>query len=173
MDHTQAEQEMRERDKKNRVSLEEFKEINSRLSKKIADDVDICACGCPESKVKSCEREYDLTDVKASANSFVTMEMKDSMDLELFQAKREAQIECLKTERSDMDERTEAGGYCLRTYLKAAHIVGNMTLPFPDRDIYIPYGHIDASDELVDLLADFITKNSIKTLSDFGAGLGQ
>lgn len=152
-----------------KIDLASFMETNNKLNTKIFED---CECGCPSSVIQECPRGYLTEDVNRSAkiNFFregMSRDVSNYMDLELMKRKHSAQIQCL----TEVEETgvTDTGGYCLGK----GKLGGRMTLPFPDRDIKISSGHFPACRKYLTNLIQFIKKEKMKSLSDFGAGQGQ
>mmetsp|Transcript_16572 Transcript_16572/g.24776 ORF Transcript_16572/g.24776 Transcript_16572/m.24776 type:complete len:386 (-) Transcript_16572:72-1229(-) len=157
------------------LTLAEFIQVNDRLLN--AKVIENCDCGCLESPVKSCPRQYDLDDVQKSANVVITREIESFMDFALKERRISSQISCLGQDYSGIEHHTDSGGYCLNAFLKLAQDQGQdrgqVILPFPDRTIPVPKGHAPASQNMLDMLMPFVEEEKISSLSDFGAGLGQ
>ena len=165
---------------KDQLSLEDFLATNDRL---VVTDPELqvtdCACGCLESKVTSCERRYTLADVDKSANVVITHEIRDYMDFALQERRRASQISCVASDDHylGVSHHTSSGGYCLDAFLRLTQEQGmdrgHVTIPYPNRAIPVPKGHGRADPVMTNLLAEFIEREQIRTISDFGAGLGQ
>lgn len=161
---------------KHHLTLAEFTAANDRLvlETKVVDD---CECGCRKSTVANCPRQYSLEDVEKSANAVITKEIGDYMDFALQERRHASQISCLARDFSGTDHHTDSGGYCLGAFLQVSQDSGRnpeqVILPFPDRPISIPRGHIAAPKSMLECLYSFIEKERITSFSDFGAGLGQ
>lgn len=160
---------------KYRLTLQEFTAANERLLD--ATVITDCECGCLESTVKSCPRQYNLDDVEKSASVVISREIGNSMDFALQERRHASQISCLGKDYSGLEHHTDSGGYCLNAFLQLAQDLGQdrgeVVLPFPDRPIPVPKGHAPASPSMLELLYQFVEKEGISSLSDFGAGLGQ
>jgi len=157
------------------MTLAQFMRTNERIIG--ANVVENCECGCIGSGVKSCPRQYDLFDVDRSANIVITRDIANQIELTHLEMKRESQIACFDKNSSGLQHLTKSGGYCLKSFLKLSQEQGmdrgDIVLPFPDRPIQIPKGHVPASPSLTGLLFSFINKEGITSLNEFGAGLGQ
>lgn len=162
------------------VSLEDFIQTNDRLI--ITDDklkVADCSCGCLQSEILSCPRQYTLRDVENSATVKVSREIANYMDFALQEKRRSSQISCVASDTNykGASHHTDSGGYCLSAFLQLTKELGesrgNVVIPFPDRTIPVPKGHAMADQDMINLLVEFIEKEDITTFSDFGAGLGQ
>ena len=153
---------------KNSIDLEEFKKLNDAIFQK---PVKVCDCGCSLSPNLNCPRTYSLADVEKSAYAIITRELSDSMETELVLSKTNAQIACLR------DGKRSENGYCLHAMEKLSEeeglIRGSLTIPFPAREIQIPKSHLLPSDKLLESLYGFIESEEIKSINDFGAGVGQ
>lgn len=90
------------------MTLDEFIKVNDRLLH--ANVIQNCDCGCLESAVKSCPRQYDFADVEKSANAVISREIESYMDF-IFQERRHAsQISCLGQDYTGIDHHTDSGG---------------------------------------------------------------
>jgi len=152
------------------LDLSAFIEINKRLITK--EEVKDCECGCPKSPMPECQRRYSLEDVKMSSKINYSLQrtprdISNYMQLVLMKNQQEALTQCLQ----EVEEKgvTSTGGYCLAK----GKLGGSMTLPFPDRSIQLSSGHYPTSKKFLRNLLDFIKKEEMTSLSDFGAGQGQ
>jgi hypothetical protein len=162
---------------KTSMKLDAFNKINFRIldSRTIKN----CECGCPNSVISNCPRQYDLQDIDKSASVIITRPIRNHMEFALQEKKYDSQIACMDDSNPDDTHRTDTGGYCLHNILKVTQeqgqhrVRGEVILPFPDRAIPIPNGYAEPSSDMLEMLNTFIQEEKISTLSDFGAGIGQ
>jgi len=155
------------------MNLPSFIEQNKHLTPSAAEKKN-CECGCPTSDVPECPREYSIDDVDKSARvnhevGALSREISDYMYLELMKRRHQSQIQCLRTVSNS--EINDSGGWCLSK--SASGTRGTMTLPFPDRPLNIADEHVQANGRFKDNLIEFIRKENMASISDFGAGQGQ
>lgn len=153
---------------RNYIELKDFKKLNHGI---FQERVKVCDCGCAVSPNLNCPRKYSLADVEKSAYAVITRDLSESMETELVVSKTNAQISCLRDgQRSEI-------GYCLSAMVKLSEeeglIRGSVSIPFPAREIQIPKSHMLPSDKLLETLYGFIESEEIKSINDFGAGIGQ
>lgn len=138
------------------MSLKQFKNINERLMNYEKEQED---CGW----TSDCSRQYDSGDVQMSASVERTKDITDYMDLALLTNKKVAQEQCTK------GPKTSTGGFCYGSMEPGPHEV---TLPYPERTIPIPKGKLRPNQHFIDSMASFLILEQVKSLSDFGAGIG-
>ena len=152
---------------RNSISLTEFQHINENIIQK---QNKICDCGCFDSPIMNCEREYSLKDVENSASAIATREISDFMDAELIASKVFTDVACIRNG-------ARSGGYCINAMLekseKEGQVRGVVTLPFPGREIKLSRAQIPASELLFESLISFIEREKVKSINDFGASIGQ
>jgi len=176
------------------VSLQEFIDINKRLTSYPENSAQgegtviiynlnkECECGCFRSPVKSCPRLYELSDVIQSSNVRMTKEISNYIDFTLQKRKRLSQAAC---QMEDEDEKTDSpgpdhtdsGGYCLQKHSPGESSNHTLTYPYSKRKVAVPFGHVNAPSFILEELEKFIQveqkENNVMSLSDFGAGIGQ
>lgn len=149
------------------VTLAEFNALNARI---VQEKVKLCDCGCLYSPIKNCPRRYSLKDIEKSAYAIVTKEISESMESELMISKTHAQIACVR-------DGVRSGGICLDALLKESQrdgkVLGTITIPFPARDIAVMKGQLMPSERMLGSLDEFMDSEQVKSISDFGAGVGQ
>jgi hypothetical protein len=120
------------------------------------------SCGCPHTKI-DCTRHYKISDVIQSANAILDKKAIMYYDAKLEAHHMLAAQECLK------GKSMESGGWCLSSQGE-----GKTQLELLDgRNITIPKGHVVASKNIVDTLLAFFRVENIRSISDYGAGVGQ
>jgi hypothetical protein len=112
-------------------------------------------CGCPETPF-DCPRWYDIQSV-VDASKLVLEEDKSLLE----SSHRNKSEECIS------GKTTSTGGWCLGLEGSGEFLdTGKFK-------IAIPKDHVSASKHIVDTLAEFIREEDIRSISDFGAGIGQ
>jgi len=153
------------------MNLPSFIELNKMIISSSVEKKD-CECGCPWSHIPECPRGYNIDNVGNSARvnysrGAMSREVSDYMHLELMKQGHQSQIQCL----GKSPEVTNSGGWCLSNRVSSSR--GTMTLPFPDRLLNITDHHVQVSDSFKSNLIEFIRKEKMTSISDFGAGQGQ
>jgi len=152
---------------RNALTLSEFNDLNDKIVQKA---LKLCSCGCFYSPVKNCPRTYSLRDVEKSAYAIVTKEISESMEFGLMISRTNAGISCLR-------DGIRSGGICLDALLQESKsngkVLGTVTIPFPARNIPVTKGQLMPSERMVSALDEFIDRENVKSINDFGAGIGQ
>jgi len=147
-------------------TLDEFQAINNRLTSSKPD----IECGWTE----DCPRQYDIKDVKNSVSTAISKPLLEYMDLILLRNKRQAQEVCLTeltaTVDDEKEQHTDTGGYCYGNMKMSENKV--IVLPYPDRILPLPKGKLPPDEKFIQAMNHFIEMERVKSLSDFGAGMG-
>lgn len=161
------------------MTLVEFKSANHRLIS-TAHSKDYCKCGCVDSPIDSCPRRYDLKDVDKSARTVMSKDLRDYTELYHIQHKRHAEVSCYQMGNGvalTIQDQVNQNIHCLQSLILTKENSGaeleSIVIPYPDREILLPGSHIKAFGSFVNMILDFVDKEDIRSLNDFGAGVGQ
>jgi len=156
------------------VLLERFLKTTKRIIVQI-NSLTECTCGCIGSLMLECPPLYNINDVKESSNVKVSKAINEFMDTAQLQLKRTGLKYCdvISSIPDQSQLSSPMGGYCLNALYKVSGVDrGHVEYPLSNRMVPIPKGFHVANPELLNSLYMFITKENIRSLSDFGAGIG-
>ncbi len=160
------------------LSLDEFVDLNNKIITPTNNGFQ-CVCGCYQSQLPDCPPLYDLSDVEASAMVKMTKELEDYMAYAQSVQKRLGVNICgnVESRNEGIEMVTFSGGYCFHYLNKLAledeqSNLKNITLPGSHRSINIPQGVLGASPDFLLSLYSFIEQERIRSIGDFGAGIG-
>lgn len=149
------------------MSWKAFQELNEKIIS-YAYPAQGCPsfCGCFNHEFQSdCPRLYSLDDVKASAEATLSSEAEEEFMLFLKSKYKPSQEFCRTASEGDS---TPTGGYCLFKHPNTP----NITLP-NGHLVHVGEGHVTASPRIVWEVVELLKIEGAKSLSDFGAGVGQ
>ena len=160
----------------NETSLERFLKITQQIIVQINNNGD-CTCGCHNSPMLDCPPLYDINDVNESSTMKASKAIQEFMDSAQIQIKRSGIEMCeIISTIPENSLSSPMGGYCLHALYKSSQTKGIdrgfVKYPHSHRDVSIPIGFHRANPELLDNLSTFIRKEKMKSLVDFGAGIG-
>ena len=122
-------------------------------------------CGCPRKK-KDCPRHYSIADVEASATARLDASSSMQLGVKLELRQVEALSACSAGKNS-----TNTGGYCLG---RRRPLPNQTKIILTDgREYDIPVGHVEVSERIASTLVELATSENLRSISDYGAGVGQ
>lgn len=129
-------------------------------------------CGCPKTK-KDCPRQYSISDIEASASAQLSIpnELYFSQLLETMHLENEKYCQNFMSAGMSGGVSGSSGGWCLG-HRNTSKEWSPMKLP-DGRTIQIPDGHVPVSPIVSTTLENFILKENVTSMNDFGAGVGQ
>jgi len=158
------------------MTMIQFLKVNKKIIVPVNNEIG-CSCGCYDSPLPDCPPLYDLKDVQESGNAKITKEIQEFMDTAQLRQKRAGEELCQRLslmENDNVEMITGSGAYCLHALLKQENQTdrGTVTFPYSHRTIPLPRLHSQPSPEILDILYTFIQKEAVRSLTEFGAGVG-